>query len=380
MPPFTRIYFDTNVLIAANWPQPSAALERLLSLAHLFRLSVFVPKAVEDELEQHWSRLYNERYSKAKKSFADLQKHAAESDMNLDDVVVVKKDAALAAYRERTRNLKEKWKIETVPLTLRATDELFRMAVCGEPPFQEKDVGFQDTIIYFSVLDDLVKEPKQVGAFVSQDRIFSDPRILDHATAAGITIEVYSNIEDVYKELDNRLETVMKKAWDTDKLRAQYALTQRLSDIQKYLSENLEISEDDLGFGRSIQAVRNLEVQCVRNVQTPFLLDRKENEPVRISFEIELTVTLEIERPYIPQLPSRLKVGQETAGLESRTLGEIFGGPAQEERLMPWVAEAEAVVAPEDKEYRNIQLLSVRSKGPNSTFIIERALGEAPSK
>ena len=300
--------------------------------------------------------------------------------MNLDDVVSVKKDAALAAYRERAKNLKEEWKIETVPLTLRATDELFRMAVCGEPPFQEKDVGFQDTIIYFSVLDHLLKEPKQVGAFISQDRIFSDLRILDHAKAAGVSIEVYTNIEDVYKELDNRLEVVMKQAWDSDRKRAQDALAQRLSDIQKFLSENLEISEDDLGFGRSILAVRNLEVQKIRNVETPFLLDRKENEPVRISFEIELTVTLEVERPYIPQLASRLKVGQEAARPETRPLGEILTLPMQEERMFPWLAEAEATVASDDKEYKNIQFSSVRSKGQNAALIIERALASAPYK
>lgn len=380
MPPFTRIYFDTNVLIAANWPKPSAALERLLSLAQVFKVSVFVPKAVEDELEQHWNRLFDERYTKAKKSFADLKKHAAESDVNLDDVAVVKKDVAIAAYQKKGKKLKEEWKIETVPLTLRATDELFRMAVCDEPPFQEKDVGFQDTIIYLSVLDHLVKEPKHVGAFISQDRIFSDPKVLDHAKAAGVSIEVYTNIEDVYKELDNRLESVMKQAWDRDKKRAEDALTQRLSDIQKFLAENLEISEDDLGFGRSILAVRNLEVQRVRNVETPFLLDRKENEAVRISFEIELTVTLEVDRPYIPQLASRLKVGQEAPRLETRPLGEFLAVPIHEERIFPWLAEAEATAASDDKEYKNIQFSSVRSKGQNAAFIIERALASAPYK
>ncbi len=97
MAPLTRIYFDTNILIAANWPKPSAALERLLSLAQPFKVGIFVPKAVEDELEAHWNRLFDEKYTKAKKSFADLIKHAPESNVNPDDVPVVKKDAALWA-------------------------------------------------------------------------------------------------------------------------------------------------------------------------------------------------------------------------------------------------------------------------------------------
>ena len=243
--------------------------KRVLSLAHPFKLGIFIPKAVEDELEQHWNRLFDAKFSKATNTFAELKKHAFESDTNLDTTVVVKKDAALAAYREWTKKLKKEWEIETVPLTLRAADELFRMAVCGEPPFQEKDVGFRDAIIYLSVLDHLVKEPKQVGAFISQDRIFSDPRLFEHAKAAGVSIEVFTNIEDVYSELNNRLEAAIKKAWDSDKKRAEVALMQKLSDIQRFVSENLEISDDALGFGRSILAVRNFEVQGVRNLQTP---------------------------------------------------------------------------------------------------------------
>ena len=69
---FTRIYFDTNPLITANWPKPSAALENLLTLAELLKVGIFVPKAVEDELEAHWNRLFDEKDARAKKSFSDL--------------------------------------------------------------------------------------------------------------------------------------------------------------------------------------------------------------------------------------------------------------------------------------------------------------------
>ena len=87
-----------------------------------------------------------------------------------------------------------------------------------------------------------------------------------------------------------------------------------------------------------------------------------------------MTVTLKVERPYVPQLASRLKLGQEATRLETRTLGEILPLPMEEERIFPWRAEAEATVASDDKEYKNIHLSSVRSKGQNATLMIERAL------
>lgn len=374
---FTRIYFDSNILIAANWPKPSAALERFLSLAQLLKVGVFLPKAVEDELEAHWSRMFDKTYINATKSLTELKKHAGQSDLRADSMLPTK-DAALAAYLESVKTVKEKWKIETVPLTSRPMGEFFRMAINDVPPFQEDDVGFQDTVILFSIIDHLVKEAGNTAAFISKDGIFSNSIILDHTEAAKVSLQVYASLQEVYKELDSRLEDAIKRAWDKDRQRAEDALTEKLSDIQKFVAENLEISERDLGFGGRILAVRNVEVQRVRNVQTPFLLDRKENEPVRISFEIELAATLEVEQFYIPQMPSRLKAGQEAPRPEMKSVGEIFSGPTHEEKVFPWIAEAEATVSPDDKNYRNIQLLSVRSKGPDTQLLIERALAAGP--
>ena len=205
-----------------------------------------MPEAVEEELEAHWNRLFDEKYAKAKNSFADLIRHASTKDRKFDDATVVNKDSALASYRKNVKLVKEQWKLKTVPLTLRPTGELFHKAIYDEPPFQKRDVGFQDTVIYLSVVDPLRENPSRVGAFISQDGIFSDAKILDNARAAGVLIEVYASVDEVYKELDNRLEAALKRAWDADRTRAEDVLANMLSEIQKFVSENIEISENDL--------------------------------------------------------------------------------------------------------------------------------------
>ena len=53
MLPFNRIYFDSNPLITAGWPRLSAELENLLRLALRFKVALFLPQAVELELEEH---------------------------------------------------------------------------------------------------------------------------------------------------------------------------------------------------------------------------------------------------------------------------------------------------------------------------------------
>lgn len=372
MPFFTRIYFDSNILIAASWPNASAGLANLLSLAQLLKVNVFLPKAVEDELEAHWSRLFDEKYSKANKSLADLTKHAAEQEVkSLANLDIANKDAALAAYREKVATLKNEWKIETSPLTPRPTDELFCMAIHDQPPFQKGDIGFQDAVIFFSVIDHLTKQPDHVAAFVSRDAIFADHGVLKHAKSAGVTVEIFATIDEVSKVLDGRLESAIKHAWDQDRKRATEVLIGRLSDVQTFVSDNLELSEHELGFGNRILAVRGIEVQGIQNVQTPFVLDRKENEPVRISFALELTLKLQVERLSIPQATSYLKVGQEAPRFEMKHLGEILSGPIQNEETIPWSAEVEAEAPAGDKSYENLRLISVRSKGRSISRLLE---------
>ena len=124
-------------------------------------------------------------------------------------------------------------------------------------------------------------------------------------------------------------------------------------------------------------AVRDIEVRGVRNVQTPFVLDRKENEPVNISFEIELILKLQVERLSVPQISSYLKVGQESPRVETRRLSEILAGPTQEEQTVPWSAEAEAEAPAGDKTYETLRLISVRSKGRNLTRLLEALISES---
>ena len=116
--------------------------------------------------------------------------------------------------------------------------------------------------------------------------------------------------------------------------------------------------------GSKLIAIRGLQVRDIRNVRTPPLLDRNEGEPLKITFEVEIGVDAIVENYFVPSLPSRLKVGEQSLPPETRLLPELVGGPRQEERTLEWQLEAEAVVPPGDRKYEHIELVSVRSKGP----------------
>src|SRR5438093_10777311 len=53
MPDFTRIYFDTNILMP-GWPDLSARIVNVLDLASSLGVEIVFPQVTIAELEKHW--------------------------------------------------------------------------------------------------------------------------------------------------------------------------------------------------------------------------------------------------------------------------------------------------------------------------------------
>jgi len=53
-PPYRRIYFDSNLMIRANWPSLGQTILNAFALASFFDTDCVLLDAVERELEAHW--------------------------------------------------------------------------------------------------------------------------------------------------------------------------------------------------------------------------------------------------------------------------------------------------------------------------------------
>ncbi len=359
MADFNRIYLDSNVLIASNWPNLSGVLESIFTLADIIHVEIYLPEAVEAELEANWLRIFRKKCLTVNKASADVNKYLSdlgeEVGLNLPD-----EQQALAAYSKKVQQTKRLWNIRNVPLTSRSVRELFEIVVRQFSPFQEGDIGFKDAVIYFSVIDQLKADAAHGGAFVSADRIFLDVHIQGLAKAEKVSLAVYSDLNDLRTELSNRLEDAFRIGWGKDKERAEAALKLRETEIQKFIAANLELDENELGFGTRLLDVQAPQLRDITNVQTPPPIDRKENEPVKLSFEVEIELTALVEQSLPLYQPARLKVGQEVA---QRQIPDYFARPKQESKCLTWKVEIEAESPAGDTDYANIKLLSVRSKG-----------------
>src|SRR5438874_427357 len=140
---FDRIYLDSVPLTASRWPHVSAALRNLLELAADFKLPVIIPAPVDWEQEAQFQR----EYVGAQKRFRD-------------------------AYRKAVAAAKDREHIQTIPLTSCSLEELFRLLLNRERPFDEKGRGLGDAVILFSVIDDL-RARNERGVLVTGDGDYS---------------------------------------------------------------------------------------------------------------------------------------------------------------------------------------------------------------
>jgi len=223
--------------------------------------------------------------------------------------------------------LKQKYGLSTVPFTGRPVTEIFEMATIRHPPFKpgKEDVGFRDAVIFLSVVDDLVavKGQGHRGALVTRDGAFHDPRIIEFAARAGVELQVFRSVTAVYDSFLEALASYAKVKWDESAAQARHSLESRLPEIQKFISENLEISEWGFLSNARVVAVPRIEVAAVGDVRIPDPLAPLRDR-IRLSFDVRTKFDARVERfPLLPT-PRRLKIGQE----EQTGLGDVSLGLA----------------------------------------------------
>jgi len=362
---FDHVYLDTNILIASNWPKLSAALENLFELAQVLAVKVLVPEAVQAELEQHWIRNLDKKYNGIDRTIKDFENYLTEAERSDIKLVLPDKEKALTSYRCRVGEIKKIWELESIPVTTRSTTELFRMAARRDAPFKEEGAGFQDAVIYLSVIDDLARSSERIGALVSQDSIFKSKKdeLVASAKSSGVALEIYHSLQDVIDALRQRLRAEMIREWEERKRKVEIGLKNQMPQIEKFVAEKLELSYGEFGFGEKLIEFKGFEVKDLRNVRIPIV---RKAEPEKISFELELELDVVIEKMLAPSTvisPPSVKVGEKAPPPEARFFAEIFPPPKIEEQIIPWSVEVEAEVPADDTEYKTIELSSLVSKG-----------------
>ncbi|MCU1224326.1 MAG: hypothetical protein JWQ42_2419 [Edaphobacter sp.] len=155
--PLKRIYFDTNVLL--RWPNLPNNVASLFGVANWVGADLYIPKTVEDELEGQFVRGANAAWDAVAADLKELTKLCNQviavdvQGKRPDD------DDLRAAFRTRSKQLKDHWRIENIPVHDVDLATLLKMAINRDAPFEEIEInkskrvvtGLQDTAILFAI-------------------------------------------------------------------------------------------------------------------------------------------------------------------------------------------------------------------------------------
>lgn len=371
---FQRLYFDSSVLIGAKWPIGSAQLNTLATLARDVDVELFLPEPVAQELEAHWIRKFCEVCSQARSRVDKIAEWIFPVSVEFPALTLPDEAAVRADYRRAAEGLQEKLNLKSSPATTRPTAHFFDLAVRHHPPFGEQGRGFQDAVILFSVIDHLRAAEGVVAGLLTSDEMLGHPESLGLAREAGVVIEGFNKMEQVMALLTGRLRVARRERWEQDCQAAEAALTAARQQIQDFVAENLSVSERDLGLWSRLVTVRELQIERLLSVRTPFPPERVEGQEVPINFDLEVLISALVERPLFDlralRPPPRIRKGE----IAPRSiLGEIFGstgstmfGSTGDQELIEQpvrtIVEVEASAIFRDGRYTDLTLREVRIK------------------
>lgn len=381
---FDRLYFDTNALLAAGWPRLSRQLFTVVTLAKHFRVELYLPEATKLELEEHWIRDVQEKRDTLMSSLTKLNKLTGAVSSNFDIRPSFNERELRDRYKRKVYGVTRQF-FKPVPFAARTVQDYFGAACRQTPPFKREGAGFQDSVIFSSLIEHLRNSPAKDAVLVSNDGIFKDARITKEIKAADLHLTVIETLDKVEEQLRHRLNERERDEWQHDQQRLADELKTQLDGIQKFIVDNLMLSPWKFDPMLRIRAVPSLKLQRFKEVRTPPLAEKREKQKaggrVDVSFDAEVELELAVER--LPSFePPNLTVGEaQSLASTSKPLIFGFGNPLIDTIRHPCTVEVQATAKPIHDGYTDIQFVSVRLKhNPALLTPFERLLCEQASR
>lgn len=360
------IYIETSALWAAGWPRVSANIERLGVLVRALRADVFLPEIVEIELEEGWFREFAEKKRPLKSGLNDCNRWlSGVVDLSIK-IEVPDGEPVLKGYRLASEGAKKKLGAKTSPATTRPVKDFAVMAARRDVPFKDRDEGFRDAVIFWSMIDHAVSLGRTSCVLIAQDEIFSKPELITIAKEAGIKLSVHKGIREFVDDANSRLGAAIRRSLEEDQERARAALLGFRESVEKFIAGNLLFKEYDLkeaiGFA-TIVGVKSIDIKDIQNVRVSvgFPLPTTDKE-VKISFEAALNVHVIVER-YPSPAPRTVRVGEELRPAAIGALRDMLDGPQRFEEVRLKTIEMEAsAVRTGAGNYERIRLEAARLK------------------
>ena len=273
--PLKRIYFDTNTLF--HWPNLPNNVASLFGVANWVGADLYIPTTVEDELEGQFVRGANAAWDALAGDLKELTKlcnHIIAVDLQGNRP---HDDDLRAAFRTRSKQLKDHWRIENIPVRDVDLATLLEMAINRDAPFEEIEInkskrvvtGLQDTAILFAVASHTkTADRDERCALISNDGVFQKKGCRDFLERAEVKLEVFRSVDILFRDLFDHVWAAVRAGWDEEMKQVEDSLNQQKEALQAQIVPLLNVSKMGGSMWKTTIELKQLEIVEFRDVKT----------------------------------------------------------------------------------------------------------------
>jgi hypothetical protein len=273
--PLKRIYLDTNILY--RWPNPPNNVGSLFDVANWVGTKLYIPKTVEDELEGQFVRSAHASWDALASDLTELTKLCYQI-IDVDVQCTRPHDDALrAAFGTRSKQLKDHWKIENIPIHEVDLATMLEMAINRDAPFEEIEVkkskhvvtGLQDAAILFAVAAHMTTADRDARcAFISNDGVFQKKGCLDFLEQADVKLEMFRSVDSLFRDLFDHVWTAVRTGWDVEMKQVEKSLNEQKDALQAQIAPLLDISKMGRSIWKTVIELKQFDIVQFTDVKT----------------------------------------------------------------------------------------------------------------
>lgn len=302
------IYFDTNIIRRVGFTSPVGSFLELKEWSEKIKAPLVVPEVVWME----WLYDFNE----------NVKKMSAQVKDNLRNIEILieqkqKKFNLPDDYTERLilvikKKLKS-WSVNMADTPKNISlEDLVTMAAFKIKPFEEKkEKGFRDTIILYTILEDMKQKGIKDGLFITDDSIFAHEDVDKIIKKYHVNLTIRSSLEETVNYLKEVNDKVVKKYMEIKKQKLLGFVKTKEKEVFEFVKEKSELTEDFItkgGFFSTKQEIigqveRVLEFEPIE-IESAFdaAVSPTEKQPPKNSEYILISVKTRLRVEYAPLL------------------------------------------------------------------------------
>jgi len=274
-PPLKRIYLDSNALF--RWPGPANDVFSLLGMTKWLKTELYIPEAVEAELEGQFVRSVNSVCGEMESRLKELKKICRDIIDVPFDVPQANKRELREAFRIRSGQVKAHYAMTTIPTVGASVGTLLTMAVNRDVPFEECTIskdrkcvgGFQDAVILFSILDHMKSATAEYRcAFVTDDGVFHRPAMRKFLDEQQSTLEILKPGKSLWEQVWEHVWGAIRSEWDRENTQVRDDLDDMKEQLAVQIIQMLPVSELGRSVWKTVKEVRAMSVREISYVRT----------------------------------------------------------------------------------------------------------------